>query len=51
MKTSILIRARQHFVNDLAPRHIQRANMRKWVAAIRMLGPKWRMAQPLERPQ
>ena len=37
-----LTQARRLFVNDLAPRHVQRANIRKWVRMVRLLGPKWR---------
>lgn len=42
MNVTRLRQARRLFTNDLAPRHIQRANMRKWVAAVRQLGGKWR---------
>jgi hypothetical protein len=38
-----------HFVHDLAPRHIQRHNVRAWARAVRLLGDKWLIAKPLER--
>lgn len=41
MNTSMLTRARKHFMHDLAPEHIARANIRKWVRSLRMLGTKW----------
>lgn len=49
MNTTMLRRARRHFVHPMAPAHIQRANMRSWVRALRMLGPRWLLAQPVER--
>ena len=49
MNVKLLIRARSHFVHDMAPRDLQRANMKKWVASIRMLGDKWLMLRTLER--
>lgn len=49
MNAALLRRARQHFVHSMAPRHIQRANMRSWVRALRMLGDKWLLARPMER--
>jgi hypothetical protein len=34
-------RAVKLFRNELAPRHIRRANARNWLAAIDRLGSKW----------
>ncbi len=47
MNTTMLRRVRQHFVNDLAPRHVQRHNMRAWIISIRMLGKRWLLAEPI----
>ena len=49
MNVKLLIRARSHFVHDMAPRDLQRKNMRNWVRSIRMLGDKWLMNRVLER--
>lgn len=49
MNVSLLRRARHHFVHDLVPLHIQRANMRKWIRSIRMLGDKWVMYRTMYR--
>lgn len=42
MNTTRLAQARRLFTNELAPRHIQRHNMRAWVRSIRELGGSWR---------
>ena len=49
MNTNLLRRARSHFVHDMAPRDLQRKNMRNWVRSIRMLGDKWLMNRVLVR--
>jgi hypothetical protein len=49
MNTSMLKRARKHFTNDMAPRHVQRHNILSWVRSVRFLGPKWLIAAPTER--
>ena len=49
MKTHHLRRARRLFCNDTTPRHVQRANMRKWVTSVRYLGPNWIALQPAKR--
>lgn len=49
MNTTLLIRARKHFVHEMAPRHIQRSNMRAWVRSIRLLGDKWLISRPMEK--
>jgi hypothetical protein len=41
MNTTMLTRVRKHFVHDMVPREIARANQRKWVRAVRMLGSNW----------
>lgn len=41
MNTNMLRRVRKNFVNDTAPRHVQRHNMRAWVKSVRFLGAKW----------
>lgn len=49
VNTALLKRARLHFCHDMAPRHIQRHNVRAWARAVRLLGDKWLIAKPLER--
>jgi len=49
VNTTMLKRARSHFVHPMAPRNVQRANMRAWCKAIRMLGDRWLLARPMER--
>lgn len=49
MNTSMLKRARQHFVHDMVPAHTARHNMRAWVRSVRLLGPKWLIARPMEK--
>ena len=31
------------------PKEIRRANQRKWIAAVQMLGPKWLLATPINK--
>ena len=45
MNTTLLRRARLHFCHDMAPRHIQRHNMREWCRAIRVVGSRWVMLE------
>jgi hypothetical protein len=49
MKTSLLIRARKHFVIDMVPTHTQRHNMRSWVRSVRQLGDKWLLSKQVNR--
>lgn len=49
MKTYHLKRARRLFTNETTPRHIQRANIRKWVTSVRYLGPNWLALRPVSR--
>lgn len=49
MNTTLLTRARKHFVHDMAPKHVQRHNIRSWCRSVRLLGAKWLIAKPLER--
>lgn len=49
MNTTYLKTLRSYFFNDLAPREISRANMRKWVASVRRLGNKW-LLHPANAP-
>lgn len=53
MNTKLLITARRLWCVGHADRATQRANMRKWVRSVRMLGNRWIMAAPepkLEKP-
>ena len=49
MKVEVLKHVRQLFSSQYAPKEINRANQRKWVAARRQLGDKWLLAQPVGR--
>lgn len=51
MKTGMLRKARSLFCHDLAPIHIQRANIRKWVMSVRYLGDRWLLANPVQPKQ
>jgi len=48
MNTRMLTRARLMFDRPDVPRHIVRHNCRAWARAVRKLGPKWVLAQPLD---
>lgn len=50
MKAAMLRRVRKHFVNDMAPRAVQRHNMRAWVRSVRYLGDRWLLANPINKP-
>lgn len=49
MNVTLLRRARMHFVHDLAPRHVQRHNIKSWARAVRLLGDKWVMLRFTEK--
>ena len=42
-------RAVRLYSYDLAPLHINKANRRKWLRAVEMLGPKWLLAKPVQK--
>ena len=46
MKTKMLKTARRLWCLGHADRATQRANMRKWVRSVRLLGDRWVMARP-----
>jgi hypothetical protein len=46
---SLLRRARRLFDNELAPPHVQRHNRHAWVRMVWWMGPKWKLAQPVQR--
>jgi hypothetical protein len=46
-----LKRVRRLYNVDYISRELNRANQRKWVAAVRMLGDKWLLAQSVERKE
>lgn len=41
MTRSLVKRAVRLFRSEYAPRHIRRANARKWLASVQWLGPRW----------
>ena len=50
MNTRLLSRARRLFSSDLVADSINRHNIRAWVQALRVLGPRWiGLPQRLER--
>jgi len=44
----LIRRAVRLFRNELAPRHIRRANARKWLAAVEKLGDRWVYAKTIK---
>ncbi len=48
MNTRMLTRARELFSVDYMPQEINRANQRKWVRSIRVLGDKWLLSKSLD---
>jgi hypothetical protein len=49
MNTSMLRRARELWCLDYIPYHQQRANIREWVRAIRVVGDNWLLLQNIKR--
>jgi hypothetical protein len=49
MNTKMLIKARKLWNNPNASVELNRANMRKWVKSVRMLGSNWLLAVPVEK--
>lgn len=41
----MLSRARRLFNSEYVPRSVNRANQRKWVRSLRLLGRRWLLAQ------
>ena len=48
MNTKMLVKARQLFSVPYMPQEINRANQRKWIRSIRILGDKWLLAKHIE---
>lgn len=48
MNTRILSMARRHYVRPEVPRSTQRHNITQWARAVRYLGQRWLIAQPVE---
>jgi hypothetical protein len=52
MKVELLKTSRRLWQEmDYIPRDLARKNQLKWAQAIRMLGDKWLLAQPLQRKE
>ncbi len=49
MNTNMLRRSRALWSSPSVDPSVNRANQRKWVRAIRILGPRWILAQHVER--
>ena len=49
MKTDMLRLARRLYNVDYVPREINRANQRKWVRSVRLLGNRWLLAEYVSR--
>lgn len=49
MNTRLLTHARRLWANDLAPHSTQRHNARAWARSVALLGPRWLLAQPVQR--
>jgi len=51
MNISMLKRARELWCLDYIPYHQQRANIREWVRAIRVVGDNWLLFQNIKREE
>jgi hypothetical protein len=51
MNTRMLKHARALWNVDYVPRETNRANQRKWVHSVRLLGDKWLLAKYVEKKQ
>jgi hypothetical protein len=49
MNTKMLTKVRKLWNNPDASAELNRANMRKWVKSVRMLGSNWLLAVPVEK--
>jgi hypothetical protein len=49
MKTNMLKRARELWNVAYIPREMNRANQRKWIRGLRIVGDKWLYAHHLEK--
>jgi hypothetical protein len=49
MNAKMLRHVRELWNSPLASREINRANRRKWIRSVRMLGDKWLLAKYVER--
>jgi hypothetical protein len=49
MKIKMLRRVRQLWNSSLVTREINRANQRKWIRQVRILGDKWLFAKHVDR--
>ena len=49
MKTNMLRLARRLYNVDYIPRETNRANQRKWVRSVRLLGSSWLLAEYVSR--
>ena len=51
MNTKMLRHVRQLWNVPYVPAHINRANQRKWIRSVRLLGDKWLLANHIERKE
>lgn len=49
MNMQLARRAVRLYSYELAPLHINKANRRKWLRAVEMLGSRWLLAEPMRR--
>jgi hypothetical protein len=49
LNTKMLTKARSLWNNPEVSRELNRANMRKWVNSVKMLGSNWLLAVPVEK--
>lgn len=47
MKTRLLVAARRNYNSDLVSRELNRLNQLKWARAVKRMGSKWVLAQPI----
>ena len=51
MDISMLRKARRLWCTDISPYHQQRANIRAWVRAIRVVGDNWLLLENVKRKE
>jgi hypothetical protein len=51
MKSHMLKRARRLFNSEYVSPEINRANQRKWIRSVRLLGDRWLLAQYIEKKE
>lgn len=51
MNTTVLKKLRAAYNNPWVPPEFNRSYQRQWVKKVRMLGDKWLLAKPINKPE